>query len=59
MFFKLLNEDGDYTKNGIRVNLLSAEQVFTPAGKEAEWFEMKDLETAILFFGLQPYESEE
>ena len=59
MFFKLLNEPGDYTKNGIRVNLISATEVFTPIGKKAEWFELKDLEAAILFFGLEVYSEPE
>jgi hypothetical protein len=52
MFFKLLKEEGDFLKNGIEVNLLTANEIFCPAGEDRSWFEFDTEEDAISFFGI-------
>ncbi|MEN6553970.1 MAG: hypothetical protein ABFC34_13910 [Methanobacterium sp.] len=63
MFYKLLNEEGDYQKIDTkeRVNLTNGIEIYTPAGKVTienplgfYWFD--SLDDAMAFFGIEKYE---
>ena len=62
MFYKLLNEEGDYQKNDTkeRVNLVDGIEIYTPIGQVTienpqgyYWFDA--LEEAMEYFGIEKY----
>lgn len=61
MFFKLINEDGIYTKNNETVNLVYGNDIHTPNGKVSSsnlqgYFEFETLEEALTYFNLEAVE---
>lgn len=57
MYFKLLNEDGEYLKNGEKVNLIYGNDIFTPDGKVTDdnlqgYIKFDTLEDAESYFGI-------
>jgi len=65
MFFKLLQEDGDYkTQSGERVNLISGNKIFTPNGEVTSdnlqgFIEFESLDEALNYFGLEVCEQKD
>jgi len=63
MFYKLLNEEGEYQKIDTkeRVNIINGIEIYTPAGKVTNdnlqgYVEFDTLELAMEYFGIEKYE---